>query len=308
MKIGLHSVSYSGTWGGQAFLSLEQFIEKAANLGFETVELAAKRPHASPLEMPKSRRKEIAAMLQEYGLELSCLASYHDFSTFFDHMDMAYMEKELVYMKAVIELAYDLGAKLVRTYTGYAKDGIPYRSQWDACVKGIRECARLASDYGVTIGIQNHSCIASHPESLYDFMMEIEEPNVKVVLDAPYIDNHNAPLRETVIRFKGMIAHTHVTDFIRREKYKYVPETVTFNPTGMEMIAVPVGKGSIDYIEYIRALHEVGYNGTLSYEMCSPLVGGGSESNLDRCAKESLSYVRSVLAEIRSEEESMEDV
>lgn len=300
MKIGLHSVSYSGTWGGQISLPLEGFIQKAAHLGFESVEIAAKRPHGSPLEMSKARRKEIASMLDSYGLELSCLASYHDFSIFFDYMDMAYMEKELVYMKAVIELAHDLGAKLVRTYTGYAKEGVPYRKQWESCVRGIRESATIAADYGVTIGVQNHSCIASHPDSLYDFMAEIDEPNVKVVLDAPYIDNHNAPLRETVMKFQGMIAHTHLTDFIRREKYKYVPETVTFDPNGLEMVSVPIGQGSIDYAGFIRALHEEGYNGTLSYEMCSPLVGGGSEGNLDRSARESKAYVRALLDELQS--------
>jgi len=161
MKTCLHSVSYSGTWGGQTILSLKQFIEKAAKLGFERVEFAAKRPHCSPLDLNKEQRQEINQLLQDNGLALACIASYHDFSTFFEHKDMAYTEKELLYMKNIIELAYDLGSPLVRTYTGYFKEGIPYRSQWDACVKGIKESAQMAAPYGITIGVQNHSCIAS---------------------------------------------------------------------------------------------------------------------------------------------------
>ncbi|OPA74784.1 hypothetical protein BVG16_23840 [Paenibacillus selenitireducens] len=298
MKVGLHSVSYSGTWGGQTALSLKKFIGKAALLGFESVEFAGKRPHCSPLDIGKQDRQEIRQMLDESGLELACLASYHDFATHFEHKDMAYMEKELVYMKNIIELAHDLGCSLVRTYTGYYKEGVPYRTQWDHCVKGIKESARMASAYGITIGVQNHSCIASEPDSLLDFMAEVDEPNAKVVLDAPFIDNHFKPLRETVLKFKGMIVHTHLTDYIRREKYKYVSETVTFDPNGIEMISVPIGKGGIDYKEFISALHEVGYEGSLSYEMCSPLVGGGSEANLDRSALESLTYVKRILAEL----------
>jgi sugar phosphate isomerase/epimerase len=78
-------------------------------------------------------------------------------------------------------------------------------------------------------------------------------------------------------------------------EFKYVPETVTFEKNGLEMIAVPLGKGGIDYVEFINALKEVGYDGCLSYEMCSPLVGGGSEENLDRSASESLDFVKGIL-------------
>jgi sugar phosphate isomerase/epimerase len=296
MKIGLHSVSYSGTWGGQACLGLDAFIRKTADLGFEAVELAAKRPHASPLDMGRRERKAIRSRLEASGMLLSCMASYHDFAPFFAHGDMAYLEKELVYLDAVLEMSKDLGAGLVRVYTGYAKDGVPYRAQWERCVAGIKEGARRAAGYGISLGVQNHSCIACHPDSLLDFLAEVDEPNVKVILDAPYIANLDLPLRETVLKFKGLVAHSHLTDFIRRQKYRYVPETVTYEPDGLEMIAVPVGRGSTDYREFIAALVEIGYDGVLSYEMCSPLVGGGSEANLDRTAKEALSAVREILA------------
>jgi sugar phosphate isomerase/epimerase len=112
VKVGLHSVGYSGTWGGQAHLTLKQFISKAAALGYEAVEFAGKRPHASPLDLSKKDREEIKELLAEKKLELSCIASYHDWSAFFEHNDMAYYEKELLYLKSNIELAYDLGCRV----------------------------------------------------------------------------------------------------------------------------------------------------------------------------------------------------
>jgi hypothetical protein len=42
LKIGLYAVSYSGTWGGQTALTLKEFIERAYNLGFKSMEFAAK--------------------------------------------------------------------------------------------------------------------------------------------------------------------------------------------------------------------------------------------------------------------------
>jgi hypothetical protein len=34
-----------------------------------------------------------------------------------------------------------------------------------------------------------------------------------------------------------------------------------------------------------NVLHSVSYAGSVAYEMCSRLRGGGSEPNLDRCAR-----------------------
>ena len=61
---------------------------------------------------------------------------------------------------------------------------------------------------------------------------------------------------------------------------------------------MPIGQGVTDYETFVRALAEVGYQGALSYEMCSPLVGGGSMENLDRCARESLAYLRELVAKL----------
>ena len=298
MKLALHSVSYSGTWGGQTKLPLRDFIRKAAELGYEGVEFAAKRPHASPLDLDKRARTLLRKHVEDAGMEVCALGSYHDWAGGWDHRDMAHVEKELTYFVAVAKLASDLGAPVVRTYTGFSDDRIPYRQQWEQVVAGLKEACRRAADYGVTVGIQNHSCIASHPTSLLDMIAEIGEPNARVVLDAPMIVDHGEPIRETVLKYKGLMVHTHVTDFIRRVKYRYVPQTVTYEENGLEMVGVVPGDGKTDFREFVSAMKEIGYEGWLAYEMCSPLVGGGSEENLDRNAKKCLDYFTGLFREL----------
>jgi len=56
--------------------------------------------------------------------------------------------------------------------------------------------------------------------------------------------------------------------------------------------AVPMGKGFIDYRGFFGALREVGFDGYVGYEMCSMLEGGGSEENLDRCARTFVEYMK----------------
>lgn len=66
MKPVLHSVGYAGLWGQQG-LTLEQFIPRAAALGYEGVMLTAKRPHLSVLDYSEDRVKAIRDLLDEIG-------------------------------------------------------------------------------------------------------------------------------------------------------------------------------------------------------------------------------------------------
>ena len=56
--------------------------------------------------------------------------------------------------------------------------------------------------------------------------------------------------------------------------------------------AVPFGTGSIDYVSFFRGLRDGGFDGVASYEMCSPLRGGGSPENLDRYAQQYLNWMQ----------------
>ena len=57
----LHSVSYMGIWRGQATLTVDQFLLKAKELGFDGVMLAAKRPHVSLIDYDDATRQKLCA-------------------------------------------------------------------------------------------------------------------------------------------------------------------------------------------------------------------------------------------------------
>ncbi|MEA3345592.1 MAG: TIM barrel protein [Chloroflexota bacterium] len=113
MKVSLHSVSYSGTvTPDQAALSLEEVMEKATQLGFDGITLAAKRPHALPLDLDSGDRTRIRNLAAELGLEIACVAGYNDFC------DPSAFNREinLAYVVECIKLARDVGAPIVRTF------------------------------------------------------------------------------------------------------------------------------------------------------------------------------------------------
>ena len=87
-------------------------------------------------------------------------------------------------------------------------------------------------------------------------------------------------------------AYTTIADYVRRPRFRYVPALVNYQQETDAVRAVPMGEGFIDYRGFLGALRDAGFDGTVAYEMCSPLQGGGSEANLDRCACRFLDWMR----------------
>jgi sugar phosphate isomerase/epimerase len=291
MKTALHSVSYAGVWPGQTRLSLDDFLNKARHLGFNAVMLMAKRPHLSVLDHDAAARRRLRERLVELNLSVACLAGYTDFCMGADRLDIPTREMQILYVRELCRLAHDLGCGLVRVFTGFERDGVSLEQQWGWCVDSLRECARFAAPLGVTIGVQNHHDVAVHWQSMLDLLKEINEPNCKAMFDAwaPALqgDDPAAAVKEMA----PFLVHTTVADYVRRPRFRYQPPLVNYAREADAIRAVPMGEGFIDYRAFFRALREVGYQGYVAYEMCSPLRGGGSEENLDRCARQFLRYM-----------------
>jgi sugar phosphate isomerase/epimerase len=291
-KNALHSVSYAGVWPGQIRLSLDAFLEKARSLGYDGVMLMAKRPHLSLLDFDKAARQRLADKLASLKLEVACLAGYTDFCLGSERPDIPTRELQIVYVTALARLARDLGSKLVRVFTGYGTASASPEQCWGWCVESLRECARRAAEFNVTIGVQNHHDTAGHYESLFDFLTEINEPNCKAMFDAWAPALHGSNLAASVKQMAPYIVHTTVADYVRRPRFSYMPALVNYAREPDAIRAVPMGEGFIDYRAFFGALREANYQGSVAYEMCSPLRGGGSEANLDRCARQFLEYMR----------------
>jgi sugar phosphate isomerase/epimerase len=292
MRTALHSVSYAGVWPGQAVLPLEAVIARAAAFGYEGVMLMAKRPHASPLDLDEAARRRLRDLLGEKGLQLACLAGYNDFCAGVDSPGIPFAEMQVLYIAEQARLARDLGGDMVRVFTGYERPGLPFRQAWFACVTTLKEAARRAADHGVTLAVQNHHDVAAHHDSMFDLLSDVDEPNCRAAFDAWTPALHGADLAAAVRKMAPFIVHTTVADYQRRPRYKFHSPLSSFSPEPDGMRAVPVGTGLIDYKAFFGALREVGYNGYVAYEMCEVLEGGGSEANLDRCARAFLEYLR----------------
>lgn len=295
----LHTISYSGSWG-QARLPLEEIIDKAAELGFDGVLIAAKRPQLSPLDWGGEERGRTAKRIASRGLRAVALAGYNNFTADLEHRDIPNVEIQIQYVVELAKLAHDLGGSLVRVFTGYEHSSSGYTAQWDLVVTALRECARRAAPYGVTIGVQNHHDIAAGYESQLDLIRTIDEPNCRALFDAWAPVLHGADLVEAAQMMAPLTAHTTIANYQARPRYAYDSAAVNYRPLTPYMQAVPIDEGSIDYRAFLRGMWAGGFEGSVAYEMCSPLAGGGSMENLDRCARRFVEWFRYLQAEAAS--------
>jgi len=295
VKTCLHSIGYAGFWRGQAQLSVDEFLFKAKELGYDGVMLMAKRPHLSLLDYDKEARAKLKKRMADLGLTLVGLAGYSDFTAGIDKPGIPHTEIQAAYIGQLAELASDLGTKMIRIFTGYERAGVPYDKQYALVVEGITLAAREAKKYGVTLVVQNHHDIALHHDAMYWMLKEINLPNVMAGWDAwsPTLEGlSKEEIRNSVLKMKPYIVNTIIADYVTMPRYHYENHLTNYVADKPVMRATAVGEGIIDYETFIGALKEIGYQGYLVYEMCEVLDGGGSIANLDATAKKFIEYVK----------------
>jgi sugar phosphate isomerase/epimerase len=289
----LFSISYAGFWGQHTF-GLSDFIAHAGKLGYPAVMIAGKRPHLSPLDASPEFLQPIKAALSAAKVRCEVLAAYTNLSQPSGvGGEVPHLELQIAYVESLARIAAQLGTKVIRIFTAYDVEGQDPQAQWNRCVSAIREMCDRSLAHGVTIAIQNHHDLGLHTVALLEMLADIDRKNCKLGFDA-----WSPALRGEALYEAAKLAapHTAITtnaDYLKVPRYRYRPELVNYEPQPVDWVrAVPFGTGFIDYGAFFNGLRDGGFDGIATYEMCSPLRGGGSRENLDACASGYLNWMR----------------
>ena len=101
-------------------------------------------------------------------------------------------------------------------------------------------------------------------------------------------------LAAAAAKLAPITVHTTIANYQIRARYRYMPALVNYEKLTPSVQAVPVDEGFVDYATFLSALDAGGFAGTVAYERCSPLLGGGSTDNLDRYARKFVAYMRAL--------------
>lgn len=209
MKIGLYSITYLGIWYRGEALTLPQLIKKAKQFGYDGIQIDGKRPHGNPLDWPRDRCRELRAMADGEGIEIHAVAANNDFSCPAPEV----REAQICYVRELIRMTADLGAKHVRVFLAWW--GVTLHPQlanydimenlwpivhekfsaeeiWGWCREGLIECARYAGEHGITLALQNHRPVIKDYRDVLRMVKEVGSPHLKVCLDAPLMLDKSA--------------------------------------------------------------------------------------------------------------------
>jgi len=270
MKVGLYSITFLGIWYRGEALSLEEMIKRAKNYGYEGIEIDGKRPHGNPLDWPTKRCKELHSVSDGEGIEIHGVAANNDFSS----PTPEFRECQIAYVKELIRMTSDLGARTLRMFLAWpgvtkhpqlakytiAKDIWKFTHEtftaeqiWTWCREGIAECSRYAEDAGVVLALQNHAPVIRDYRDVLRMVKEVNSTSLKVSLDAPIMADKSP---ENIQRAAKAVGNLQVLSHFGGEYDRDKNGKI---------------KGAKFYTPFIRAMHEIGYSGYLSYELCHPL-------------------------------------
>ncbi len=295
MKLSLFSVSYAGYWG-QHVLTLSEFIAKAAALGYDSVMLAGKRPHFSPLDVEQDTLASIRAKLQQEGICCDVVGGYTDLSPT-AAAEVPYLEMQIAYVESLARMAASIGASVVRIFTAYETGPQSPHALWQEVVNRLQEMCDRAAAHGVTLAVQNHHDLGVHTDAMLELLYDVDRTNCRLGFDAWSPALRGEDLYQAALKAAPHMAITTNADYLRMPRFHYQPALINYQPAQPDMVrAVKFGEGFIDYPAFFQGLNDGGFEGVANYEMCSPIRGGGQEENLDTYASHYVQWMNESVA------------
>ena len=245
-------------------LPFDEALEKAVCLGAKGFQMYATHGEHSPENLNAAARKEIVKKISDKGLSISALCG--DLGRGFGNKEL---NPDLIERsKRILDLAKELGTDIVTTHIGVVpndKNHERYKIMSEACFELSRYADSLNAHFAVETGPETSA-------TLKGFLDQLGSTGVAVNLDPANLVmvTGDDPVK-AVHNLKDYIVHTHAKDGIMLEKGD--PEHiygVIQAPEDIQKITyfeeVPLGKGSVDFPAYLKALEDIGYRGYLTVE------------------------------------------
>jgi sugar phosphate isomerase/epimerase len=130
-------------------------------------------------------------------------------------------------------------------------DGFDWAKVWEVQVSSARYCADLAAEYQRIVLMEPRiGEVICSVDSLLRLMEHVDRPNLKANLDSGHFSAQRENVVLAVAKLKGYFANVHVSDN---------------DPENSAHVAI--GDASIDWKEFLLALHRDGYSGYLGLDL-----------------------------------------
>jgi len=279
MKIGITQYSYHRTMADGA-MDYEGFINKAAELGFETVDIVGYWWKDEMAESAKCQDWCKAA-----GVHLAAYAIGDNLAV----RDEAEHDEQCAQIRHGIEIASRMDAPMVRVFGGHLAEGMDDDEAFELVVKGFKKVIGEAEKAKVVLALEDHGGMPGTSGEVLKVMEAVGSEYLRPLVDLGNFLGKGQRPEEAVKDLATTACMTHVKDF--KLLPKGADEGRPCKYGDYNLLGCTVGDGTIDLVDCFGTLADAGYEGsiTLEYE--------GSEDE-ETGVKRSLEAIRGALAQV----------
>lgn len=287
MKYGIYYAYWEKEWEAD----YKYYIEKAAKLGFDILEIAA-----SPLPYYSDKQlTELRDCAESNGIILT-VGHGPSAEQNLSSSDPAVRANAKAFFTDLLKRLYKLNVKTIggALYSYWPVDytrTIDKKGDWERSVESVREIAKVAEACGVNYCLEVlnrfENYLLNTAEEGVDFVKQVDHKSVKVMLDTFHMNIEEDSIGGAIRTAGSYLGHFHTGECNRK---------------------VP-GKGRTPWGEIGEALRDIGYDGGIVMEPFVRMGGtvgtnikvwrdiskGASEAKLDEDAREALNFSRYIL-------------
>ena len=156
-------------------------------------------------------------------------------------------------LRESLDAAAILGCRRLITQVGQDRPGVSRQAQHDAIAAGLRACAPMLEDRGVTLLVEPLNARVDHPgyyltgsDEGFELIREVQSPNVKLLFDIYHQQITEGDLLRRLTANLSDVGHLHIAG----------------NPGRHE----PCEGSEVDYPTLLCALADAGYTGCAGLE------------------------------------------
>jgi sugar phosphate isomerase/epimerase len=281
MKLAFSSNAYM-------HFSIEDTIERIAELGYTGIEILADVPHAWPAGLLESRKQSIRDALGRHGLTVSNVNAFMmnavgDPRQPYWHPgwtdpDPHYRAIRREHTKRALHLAAEIDASTITTEPGgLLADGQTWQEGADIFYEELMPCIDVAESLGVDLLIEPEpELLIERFEQYEGFMERIDSPRVGLNFDIGHAYCVGQDPQDWIERMQPHTRHYHFEDIAATRVHQHL---------------IP-GTGAIDFAATLREIVDTGYAGWVTVELY-PFI-----DNPDDAARQAREYLSGVMQEL----------
>lgn len=277
--------------------TLEETFERLKKYGYDGVELEG--------EPDRYEASNVRRLCKEFGLKVLSIAGMYpltDRGRDLSNRNKAVRLRAIDYVRRACDLATGVGAPLVIVVPSLVGKVAPEgdhldeemwmqaaEEEWKYAVESVSEAAQHAENLNVMLAMEPinryETFLLNTAEEALRFVAETDARMVKVHLDTFHMNIEERDPASAIRQVGDLLVNVHIADNNRQA----------------------VGRGGIDFLAIMQALHDVGYTGSLAMEPLPPVPDPYIAARLSRFKRLHDVYAKECIDRLKTLETQVSD-